>query len=136
MNILILKLVNGETIIGEVESLAREILVHNAVKLIDQKDAEGSSTLMLEPVNINGIENTISLKRNHIIYTAEVNEEMLRFYETTLDYIEEFFVPSRNKELINITKNLKEALNSTDNVFIKRQVKLEDVFPLTSNTIH
>lgn len=81
-NLKLVKLVNSELLIGDLEETVDEFLLKKSIQLLIFQGQDGSPQLALVDMNSNiGNTEVLRLSKNSLLYTFDPNDEIIRAYQ-------------------------------------------------------
>lgn len=130
------RIINGDEVIGEIEKeTSIELSIKNPLVVVEMPEIITLAKYV--PFSEN---QTINIKKSHIIAITEIHEEMIRYYKNTLILSKDSSLLSI-KGLSNVNEQMEDYLANRNNIgeFIDNpnsKSSKKEGFYFSSNTVH
>ena len=134
IEIMIVKLVNGDEVIGRVDSsLHTPVLTSRDPLLLEHRSLkDGATTIILSTYSPHKSSDQISIQPNQWIWRVAANEDMIAYYEASLIYNKKSFDKTLSDAVREATTFMRAIVKEIEEIGEPRMVNLADISPGSS----
>lgn len=136
--VIVLKLINGDTVIGLLSLEDEEVTIIQDPFILEYRmDLKGNRSMVLHRYNPFCEESTVSFKESAIVSTYYADPDLSEYYFCSLDHSIKFRDQAMSHDIQRASEYLEELINNNNNIKPVPREEVIQVSPDTSsNTVH